>query len=96
MPNGKQISYDDDGFPVEKETFIEHIPCSFKDTTRNDGILANQLGYKADVEIEMMACNYNGQRYLIDEQDGTKYEVKRTYKKDSSKKIYLTCEKVVV
>ena len=61
--------------------------------TRNDEILASQKGYTADQNIEVMACNYNGEDRLMDDSDGTVYDVKRTYRKDKSMAVILTCER---
>ena len=84
---------DKDGFPDHTGSCTESIPASFTDITRNDEILASQKGYTADWNIEIMACNYNGEDYLQDESDGSWYEVKRSYRKDKSMKIVLTCER---
>ncbi len=84
---------DKDGFDVKQEELLEGIPANFTDTTRNDEIMANQTGYTADQNIEILQCNYNGEKYLYDEESGEKYEVMRTYKKDKSMNIILTCER---
>lgn len=84
---------DKDGFPVKSETYTESIPANFTDITRNDEVLAAQKGYTADQNIEIMACNYSGEEYLMDDSDGSLYEVKRTFRKDKSMKLILTCER---
>lgn len=84
---------DKDGFDTETETFLEGIPANFTDTTRNDEIIANQTGYTADQNIEILKCNYNGEKILYDEENGDKYEVKRAYSKDKSMNVVLTCER---
>jgi hypothetical protein len=85
---------DKDGFITSSEPeFLEGIPANFKDTTRSDQILANQSGYTADQNIEIVACNYGGQKYLYDEENGDTYEVKRTYQADKSMNIVLVCER---
>ena len=40
-----------------------------------------------------MACNYNGEGRLMDDSDGTVYDVKRIYRKDKSMAVILTCER---
>lgn len=84
---------DKDGFRKSEEFQTGSIPASFTDATRNDEILASQKGYTADQNIEVMACNYSGEERLLDEADGTVYEVKRTYRKDKSIAVILTCER---
>ncbi len=84
---------DKDGFRQQEEFQTGSIPASFMDVTRNDEILASQKGYTADQNIEVMACNYSGEERLLDEADGTVYEVKRTYQKDKSMAVILTCER---
>lgn len=84
---------DKDGFLLTEETQTDSIPANFTDVTRNDEILASQKGYTADQNIEVMACNYGGEDRLMDESDGTVYEIKRTYRKDKSMTVILTCER---
>lgn len=93
LVTGKETVTDEDGFDTVTERFLEGIPANFKDTTRNDEIMASQIGYTADQNIEILACNYNGEQVLYDEENGDKYEVKRTHHKDKSMKIVLTCER---
>lgn len=90
---GVDITTDEDGFDTEVERYLEGIPANFTDTTRNDELIANQTGYTADQNIEILSCNYNGEKFLYDEENGNKYEVKRTYRKDKSMNLVLTCER---
>ena len=90
---GQKKETDADGFDTVTEECMNGIPTNFTDVTRNDEIVANQFGYSADQNIEITACNYNGQRFLYDESDGVRYEVKRTFRKDKSMNIILTCER---
>ncbi|WP_317347214.1 hypothetical protein [Blautia argi] len=69
------------------------IPASYIDVTRSDETLAAQMGYSADRNIEIMACNYQGERYLLDEGEGQMYDIKRTFQKERSMTIILTCER---
>lgn len=84
---------DKDGFYQYDGELLESIPASFTDVTRSDEILASQEGYTADQNIEIMACNYSGERCLMDESDGAIYDVRRTYRKDKSMSMILTCER---
>lgn len=94
LPVGKEEGRDKDSFPTGTTySFLENIPASFTDVTRNDEILASQKGYTADQNIEIMACNYSGQAFLVDEATGDTYDIRRTHRKDRSMKIVLTCER---
>lgn len=84
---------DKDGFYQPGGRFSESIPASFTDATRNDEILAAQKGYTADQNIEIMRCNYSGECCLMDESDGTLYDIKRTYQGEKSMHLILTCER---
>lgn len=84
---------DKDGFRKESRAYSESIPANFTDVTRNDEILASQKGYTADQNIEIMECNYGGERCLLDESTGNIYDVKRTFRKDKSMAVILTCER---
>lgn len=91
LPMDVKLSTDDDGFETTPETtFLEHVPANFKDLTRADSEIAAQLGFDASFNVDIMACNYNGQRSIIDEETGTKYYVQRTFRKDKSNVITLT------
>lgn len=89
----ENIRQDKDGFCQPDEVWTDSIPASFTDVTRNDELLASQMGYTADQNVEVMACNYNGENRLLDESDHTVYDVKRIYRKDKSMEIILTCER---
>lgn len=90
----KQKSNQDEAGFIEDEIFRkEHIPANFQDVTRNDEILAAQKGYSVDQNVEIMACNYNGERYLIDESTEEIFDIRRTFRKDKSMKITLSCER---
>ena len=87
------VETDKDGFDTVKESYVEGIPASITDTTRNDELVAMQQGYTADCNIEIAACNYNGEHILYDEGTGERYEAKRTFRSNKSKNIILTCER---
>lgn len=86
-------SQDKDGFLHTDMLYTESIPADFKDVTRNDEILAAQKGYTANQNIEIMSCNYHGEKCLVDESDHTLYDVKRIFRKDKSMRVTLTCER---
>lgn len=94
LVTGTEKKKDEDGFTIEtKETCLEGIPANFTDTTRNDELMGKQMGYTANQNIEIAACNYHGESILYDEETGDKYEVKRTHKGDKAWTIVLTCER---
>lgn len=84
---------DPDGFSEENYSCMEHVPAAFQDITRNDQILANQSGYEADQNIEIMACNYHGETLVVDEETGELYEVVRTFRPAGSRRILMTCRR---
>lgn len=84
---------DDDGFSNPSFEFMGGVPANFTDVTRNDEILAYQRGYTADQNIEIVACNYGGQSWLVDERTGDVYDIRRTYHRDKANVIVLTCER---
>lgn len=85
--------YDDEGMETVKETTVDGVPASFTDVTRDDIILAQQSGYQADQTIILMACNYDGQRTVIDEATGDEYLVRRIFRANKSMQVQLTCER---
>lgn len=90
---GQVTKEDKEGFDTVTELYVEGVPANFRDLTRNDLIQANQSGYSADQNIEIMACNYSGEKLLIDEETGERYEVVRTFRKDRSSTIELICKR---
>lgn len=92
LPDKDEIVQDQDGFVTHNKTFIKNIPARKLDTTRNDELMAHQLGYSVSRIFEIDSACYNKQGYLIDEADDTTYDIKRTHKKEKSNKIELTCE----
>jgi hypothetical protein len=85
---------DRDGFPTgSRQTVTAGVPANFTDVTRNDEIIAMQQGYRAQINVELMSCNYAGERYLRDEATGQEYEVKRIFHKEKKNTVVLTCER---
>ncbi len=93
LPRKRECNQDVEGFCSEEISYEEHIPADFQDVTRNDEILASQKGYSVDQNVEIMACNYNGESHLIDESTGEILDIKRTFRKNKSMKITLSCER---
>lgn len=83
----------ENGYDKKIQEFISGIPANFKSTTRSDETLASQVGYTADVIVEIMSCNYNGQKFLIDEKNDQEYEIKRTHEVYGKETIELTCQR---
>lgn len=92
LPSKDEISQDQDGFVTHNKTYIKGIPARRKDTSRNDELMAHQMGYSVSCVYEIDSACYNHQGYLIDESDNVTYDIKRTHKKEKSQKIELTCE----
>ena len=83
----------DNGITMEETyKFIGGIPADFRDSTRDDEVLAKQNGYTADQVVEIMACNYSGESFLVDESTGDIYDIKRRFQKNKSMKVQLTCQ----
>lgn len=92
LPSGDEISQDADGFVTHNKTFVKNIPARRKDTSRNDELMAHQMGYSVSCIFEIDSACYQKQGYLVDESDETIYDIKRTHKKEKSNKIELVCE----
>lgn len=93
LPRNRDGTQDNDGFTTSESLYERGIPANFTDVTRDDEILASQRGYTVSQNVEIMACNYAGEEYLIDDSTGDTLEVKRTFRKDKSMKITLSCER---
>lgn len=91
LPVERHGQQDSAGFEQVGYDYITGIPASFKDVGREEEILAAQKGYTADHNIDIMACNYNGASFLLDESDGCRYDIHRTFRKDKGMLITLTC-----
>ena len=86
-------SQDEEGISNPVHEYLGGVPANFTDVTRNDEILAYQKGYTADQNVEIMACNYMGQPWLVDEETWDVYDIRRTYHRDKANVIVLTCER---
>lgn len=92
LPDTDVVSQDQDGFVTHNKSYIKNIPARRKDTSRNDELMAHQLGYSVSAIFEIDSACYQKQGYLIDESDSVTYDIKRTHKKEKSQKIELICE----
>ena len=92
LPNSDEIVQDQDGFVTHTKSYVKNIPARKKGTTRNDELMALQLGYSVSAIFEIDSACYQKQGYLVDESDNTTYDIKRTHKKEKSQKIELICE----
>lgn len=93
LPNTCEQKKDSEGFSETTYQYIEGIPANIRDSTRQDEIVADKYGYRADKIAEIMACNYSSQSHLIDESDGCFYEIKRSFIPDKSMYVFLTLER---
>lgn len=92
LPTEDNIVQDEDGFVTHNKSYIKNIPARRKDTSRNDELMAHQMGYTVSAIFEIDSACYSRQGYLIDESDETIYDIKRTHQKEKSQKIELICE----
>ncbi len=90
LPMKGEHTQDAAGFRTETKEYLEGIPANMLDTTRQDEIIANQMGYTADVIVEIEAAAYNGAGHFIDEATGDEYDIKRTFHGNRSNRIQLT------
>lgn len=93
LPTRKVTEQNENGFRKERWEFICGIPASLKDATRQDEIVGNQSGYQASVIAELMACNYNGGSFFVDETTGDVYDIRRVFRPDKSMMVQLTGER---
>lgn len=75
------------------DTWGKPIPADFKDATRNDAVAADQLGHTADQLVEIHKSAYDGQSYFKDVATGEIYDISRTFSKDGSMFVQMTCSK---
>ena len=77
------ISYsktkDKDGFEITQEKTSDPIPANFKSVTRAEEEHSKNLGYNADLIVEIMAIDYHEESTLLDVDTNKKYAIKRTY-----------------
>ncbi len=93
LPIKRTVDEDSEGFEKEEWEYMTGIRASFKDATRQDKILAQQVGYNASMIVEIVACVYNNAPFLIDESTGEIFDIKQTFRPEKSRMILLTVEK---
>lgn len=93
LPVRKIAMQDPEGFTKEQWEFMGGIRACFRDTTRQDELLANQCGYQASVVVEIVAAAYNGASFFVDEATREAYDIKRTFQPEKSRMIQLTGER---
>lgn len=93
FPINQRIEQDESGFQTESYDWIENVPACFKNTTRQDEILAQQVGYTADIIVEIDAANYPGSAFFVDMGTGDEYFIRRTYTKETSRTLQMTAER---
>lgn len=94
LEDGEEETRDDEDYVTKVKKFINGVPASKKDCTRADIELGMKMQYKANINFEIMKCNYNGCGKIIDEGTGKIYKIERTYTPDKGNTINLTCSEV--
>lgn len=69
---------DADGFVSETPEYLEHIRATTRPTTAEDVTAASAGGYTVTRVYQTSIHNYAGQSYIIDENEGQIYDIKRT------------------
>ena len=69
---------DADGFVSETPDYLEHIRAITRPATAEDVTAASAGGYTVTRVYQTSIHNYAGQSYLIDENEGQIYDIKRT------------------
>lgn len=82
---------DADGFPVKIDKDRKTIFADKKSIRSNEFYLASQSGYKLDLMFDVLALEYQSQKYL--DYESKRYEIVRTYEKGD--KIELVCRAYV-
>lgn len=93
FPKSQTIQQDKSGFQTETYEWIENIPACFKNTTRQDEILANQKGYAADIVVEIDSCNYTGAEFFVDMETNEEYWIRRTFAKETARTLQIIAER---
>lgn len=83
---------DQDGFPISEEKKSPLMSANFLGVTRAEEEHANQLGYKATLEVEIMSVNYNSEK-ILETEKGKRFRIRRAYPK-TSEIIMLTCSDI--
>lgn len=77
LPIESTQTQDADGFVSETPDYQEHIRATTRPATAEDVTAASAGGYTITRVYQTSAPNYLGQSYLIDENEGQIYDIKR-------------------
>lgn len=88
--SGTVTEENEDGIETVTESWGNPIRANFKDLTRDDMIMAQQLGFTAEVNVEIHKGSYGGQSYFKDVKTGNVYDVKRSFIGDHKMNVVLT------
>ena len=91
LPIESTRTQDADGFVSETPDYLEHIRAITRPATAEDVTAASAGGYTVTRVYQTSIHNYAGQSYLIDENEGQTYDIKRTG--ESGRFIYLYTER---
>ena len=78
LPIESARTQDEDGFVSETPDYLEHIRATTRPATAEEVTSASAGGYTVTRVYLTSIHNYAGQSYLIDENDGQIYDIKRT------------------
>lgn len=78
LPIESTRTQDADGFVSETPEYLEHIRATTRSATAEDVTAASAGGYTITRVYQTSIHNYAGQSYLIDENEGQIYDIKRT------------------
>lgn len=78
LPKEAVKTQDTDGFVSETPDYIRHIRATTRPATAEDVTAASAGGYTVTRVYQTLIHNYAGQSYLIDENEGQIYDIKRT------------------
>lgn len=78
LPIAAGKTQDNDGFVSETPKYLEHVRTTTRPVTAEDVNAASAGGYTVTRVYQTSMSNYAGQSYLIDENEGRIYDIKRT------------------
>lgn len=87
LPNSDEISQDQDGFVTHNKTFVKNIPARKMDTTRNDELMAHQMGYSVSAIFEISTARVTTSKAILSMKQTTSHMTSsaRTRKKNRRK-----------
>ena len=94
LPVKRMAGQNRNGFVTdERYEFTGNIPAQMMDASRSEQVSAHQMGYTADIVVSIMACNYNGAGFFVDDATGIIYDIRRTFIRPNSMTIELAGER---